>query len=1543
MKHLIVFLLLSLASTFLFSQSMAPFTDLLEAAESGILLSSGKTLHGVIPDGTDYHSLTHEQARAAFFALDKSCLDPNTLPDPSTMVELSRAVKFQEVAVPIFLADLHYQDLHPNAAELGWLTLVGDEYMDSSPEDQALMVEHTAFVAFADLDRYSADTYIFSLPSECIYSNLNGELEDIEIDPDDGFGFRSFNPGSSIEVTYEDPSIDRLIRIRAMRDGVERKASFIIRSAGGNSVFPDPQTPPWAYETPTFPWRIETTYEGNAVAGNAYTLMSADGIFDKPFVFVEGIDFGSDQMPLRNGAFGWYEFSSGESDEYPFLYRMPELLNGLRNAGYDIILLDLEDGADLIQRNAALLKHLISLVNASKEGEAELVIAGASMGGQISRVALREMELAETPHCARTWISLDSPHLGANIPISLQNMVHFLAPYSEQANWFAEHALLRPAARQMLIRQTNEDLSLYENYMSFLSEIGYPQETRNIALADGNMNGIGQGFADGAELLNYNCDILGYNLVKFHLRATPGDPYNDASTSSHYVVSELNHSQTQSCSGFLDCLLNPFFILSSVSSTSWLPSSAERLDNAPGGKRYSVLDLAAALNNTLANQGLPNSCETVVDGVVPHHSFISTTSALGIEGASPTDHLNNLLEFNPDACPFDRFYGPALGNLTHSELDEVMVEIAFEETIGGEVLLPEVFTAADPNGSVFNFALPYHNLLRDHFVSDGAVLGVNIGAPVHFGENPEWFASQGEHLEIKTSWCGSEITVGDGGSLLLGDVTSERSASVILRENSSLTLEDGSLLIIDENSSIHIHDGASMTINGGQVHLLDGAKIAVEEGGVLYINSSHPILLEGQGSHIDVKGSIVLGDDIQFQVNCVGEEGGSLRFLSNSVNVIGGENSSVRITGTDALDRILEIAPNAAFWTSLGIKKVELHNGRVTIAESGKLTCGGEFQAHNVRFAALGENYGLHLYGKSRFNDCRFSFIDVDAFLGSTLIRFDACHLMQSDIRILGGGYRVFDSVLNASSITSEGLQYIAHIKNSEILGDGVLINGIVDHSDGILFIETTEISNFETGVYKEGGELRMKCSTMADCHVALHAGLYTTLNMSSLTGGGYNTLEGSNIHIFLAGAEHLWLIKGYNTFYSSTNEIFKGSLFGNCNENCMQKLVVTGNTWPNAEGPTSSEVDLVMVDPNCDQNTPLVPLDGCELKLIDKAPEPMTACGAHDPGGPYFPSDFSKSNTPEDPVLATENYTGVSMSEALLDAIWKSEIYNPEFGDDAISSARLHEIITADLNQNQAEVRMRLRAATWHLMQQVIRQLEEQELTFDPDTTTSYESGLYELTHALNKLTQPNGPIESYRGLMSIELSKIQSLYALELFDLAQETIDFADECGIDMQEQLALNRAALRIANIEQFQDSLPLFYDTEELFELAPVINLPDPVSNNPQGTVFGAWLETPFYNTYPTCQGEQLKQSLSTDLTARAFPIPTSNQVMIDFVCEGGYFVEVFSLLGECVMRPERRFPSGQPTRMDVSALAPGSYLLKLSGASGTSSIQIQIAR
>jgi hypothetical protein len=140
----------------------------------------------------------------------------------------------------------------------------------------------------------------------------------------------------------------------------------------------------------------------------------------------------------------------------------------LDSANYDLIYVDYVNGTDDITRNAKMFAEVLRWVNARKENNAsgvreENVVLGLSMGGLVARYGLAEMEknrragVANNNHEVRMLITHDSPHRGANVPISMQSLVETFRPVV-----YAADILLKPLnIANMMDNPANKQMAIY--------------------------------------------------------------------------------------------------------------------------------------------------------------------------------------------------------------------------------------------------------------------------------------------------------------------------------------------------------------------------------------------------------------------------------------------------------------------------------------------------------------------------------------------------------------------------------------------------------------------------------------------------------------------------------------------------------------------------------------------------------------------------------------------------------------------------------------------------------------------------------------------------------------------------------------------------------------------------------------------------------------------------------------------------------------------------------------------------------------------------
>tara|TARA_R110002073_G_scaffold161723_3_gene317362 strand:+ start:8531 stop:10150 length:1620 start_codon:yes stop_codon:yes gene_type:complete len=400
-------------------------------------------------------------------------------------------------------------------------------------------------------------------------------------------------------------------------------------------------------------------------------------VIDKPIVFVDGFD-------------------PNDSRDIPSMYSLLDygsenLGDVVRAEGYDLIVLNfpeeyfsptdgtttIKGGADFIQRNAFILMELLNVINGLKIGLEENVIIGPSMGGLISRYALAYMEDQSIDHDTRLYVSFDSPHLGANVPIGVQYTFNYMVngdPETTELEPLVDGLLNSAAAKQMLIDHylghvdgsgVQQDGSTHtpkgapnfrDAFQTELDGLGFPTNTRNIAVTNGSGLGELTG-TPGMVLINHVFNIATGTTASLNINFAPMATQNI--TVSNVGITVFG------------------FPLYSFSATAESTAASDGLDSAPGGlfDLYSFDDGSTALVTEFVNN--LNS---------QYFNFIPTLSGLAISSETNWYAL-------PDEndSPFDDVYIPT-NNEPHVELTGGLngnVEYVLEEIRQGSLSTPE--------------------------------------------------------------------------------------------------------------------------------------------------------------------------------------------------------------------------------------------------------------------------------------------------------------------------------------------------------------------------------------------------------------------------------------------------------------------------------------------------------------------------------------------------------------------------------------------------------------------------------------------------------------------------------------------------------------------------------------------------------------------------------------------------------------------------------------------------------------------------------------
>jgi len=400
-------------------------------------------------------------------------------------------------------------------------------------------------------------------------------------------------------------------------------------------------------------------------------LDNIDGILDHPIIIMDGFD-------------------PGDSSDIPALYAALDfegtnLADILRDEGFDFVALNfpeyttdgntIDGGADYIQRNAMVLIELINQINAQKVGNQELVVIGPSMGGLISRYALSYMEQNGLAHDTRLFISFDSPHLGANIPVSFQYLLNYFAKDQDiaEAQLVVDNVLNSPAAKEMLIDHYSGHLlagsdfeqdpnlllpvgapNFRDAFQTELNDLGFPNEVRNVTIVNGSGNGTAIG-TPGMQIIDTNID-LGNNItidINMHFTPEAGEINNITSFTGYFLGIPVTNFEADAES---------FAFMSG-------------LDSSPGGKGNLTSGLGDIDNEII--QAFLAAIEQ------EEYSFVASMSALAIDTENDWYAIPNISD-----SPFANTYIPSI-NEKHATITQENAEFALLEIREGVLSIGE--------------------------------------------------------------------------------------------------------------------------------------------------------------------------------------------------------------------------------------------------------------------------------------------------------------------------------------------------------------------------------------------------------------------------------------------------------------------------------------------------------------------------------------------------------------------------------------------------------------------------------------------------------------------------------------------------------------------------------------------------------------------------------------------------------------------------------------------------------------------------------------
>ncbi len=440
--------------------------------------------------------ITMPQWRQLYRQLFLGSVSQVTIISPDSIRRMSNRLLRQDI-IPIVMMNLDYNQIKPYALDSNLLMLSGGKLYDVPNRKESPYVDKHVFAATVLKERVYRGQVTFRLDERFFITNASSRITSIEIDFDDGRGFRGFlqNGFSNQDITinYQEPGEKVLtVRVGTSNQTVfQSKSKFIVAAN--------------TRRTPNATFTVDgcSPYNDTIGSGTAYIIYGCDNKqLRKPIIVSDGFD------PAGTNDF----------DSICSMLEREDFLEKALSEGFDFVILDYENGADYIQRNAMVMVSLINEVNDRLErggSNSQLVVLGPSMGGLITRYALSYMEQKGMSHNTGLYVSFDSPHFGANIPLGDQCFIKYATRFPA-VNDSILNIINSPAARQMLVyHHESEETSgghdplrddlLSDPYFSF------PIQCRKIAIA----NGSGKGktcLEPGVHMLSLDLIVLGADV-----------------------------------------------------------------------------------------------------------------------------------------------------------------------------------------------------------------------------------------------------------------------------------------------------------------------------------------------------------------------------------------------------------------------------------------------------------------------------------------------------------------------------------------------------------------------------------------------------------------------------------------------------------------------------------------------------------------------------------------------------------------------------------------------------------------------------------------------------------------------------------------------------------------------------------------------------------------------------------------------------------------------------------------------------------------------
>ena len=848
-------------------------------------------------------------------------------------------------------------------------------------------------------------------------------------------------------------------------------------------LIPVPDSPPWCPAGTGCNAQISAIHEGVDVQGVAHCRLGLDGVFDKPVVLLEGIDFNPTAVAAPELGFGdlhWGTMFGSDLTQVPLAAGYRPMLDSLHARGADVIMLDFEDGTTSLERKAALARRLLELVLSSKVGNIPVTVVGVSMGGVVARMMLAQWESeAGQGHCVSPFVAIDAPFLGAVLPQGFQGLMSILAGQSSQAAQFWE-VFNSPAAKQLL-RNHMEDSFAHQDVLTLLNTLGWPEQTQNLNVVNSHPQGLAP--LSESPLLHVEWALSPWSQPSFMMRAERWNTDNGFLAAA-ILPGDLNPNTPVG-------ILNAEVALGTWTETDW-----ESLAGSSG-------DHLALLASSLAQE---------VDLTITHWqlqedvTFVTHESALG-GVSSPWDAVSTA----PIIAPRE----------SHASLPVHHRQWMLDQLDATWTQCAPLFNQPDESETIF---------LSTEGTSPRLIHSTSLAS-----SDTLWIGDDDAPLQAATSPCEGDIVVGANSVIHVG--TPFSSSVLYISSGTGLTVEAGGTLRVHPGCELVIQPGGQVNLSGGKLVLEGDAQLRIEQDGQLQLQDGSEWVVQNETGLVEVQGVVSVAAHQESQWNAFG----SVHWHASSRLWLGSQS----VLHCDGNDTGIWNVMGAVSWHGPGhanlerLKATWLSEGhlhatcRLTIEEceltaehpaSPSLFSEGRIRMDRSKAGGLLWEH----QGQEPLPLSASAFFAQDSHWEDCHLTLSECHGHVWDNDFIHTSIRI-EAPLSPFKVTGNTLQAPWHATTPTMS---------ISHGDENPVWLENNVWIQGVGLEVKDNVVTLKCNTWLECGGgAIHAEGAATVCMASECGGGGNLLDLNAWHFvlndaplpLLSGANHIgWAFDGF-------------------------------------------------------------------------------------------------------------------------------------------------------------------------------------------------------------------------------------------------------------------------------------------------------------------------------------------------------------------------------------------------------------------------------